>query len=70
MLFVGERRRSRWLGGAIRSERSEQIRQRIARRRAGRRELTCFSSASDDEVGGSVARSAASGASRSNTALD
>ena len=25
MLFVGERRRSRWLPGAIRSERSEQL---------------------------------------------
>jgi hypothetical protein len=34
MLFVGERRRSRRLPGAIRSERSEQIKQRIARRRA------------------------------------
>jgi hypothetical protein len=64
MLFVGERRRSRRLPGAIRRERSEQIKHSgscgaVLRRR----EPTCFSSASDDEVGGFLARSAASGAS-------
>ena len=52
MLFVRERRRSRRTPSAIRSERSEQLdpgSRADVLRRSGR---TCFSSASDDEVGG------------------
>jgi len=67
MLFVGERRRSRRLPGAIRSERKRAIKHgsRVAVLR--RREGTCFSSAGDDEVGVFPVRSAASGSEQSNT---
>jgi hypothetical protein len=60
-LLVGERRRSRRPLGAIRSERSEQS--NSGSRAAVLRRRDAFSSASNDEVGGLSARSAASGAS-------
>jgi hypothetical protein len=69
MLFVGERRGSRRLPGAIRAERAQRVEQsnigsRVAvLRRRGR---TCFSSASDEEVGVFPVRSAASGSEQSN----
>jgi hypothetical protein len=63
MLFVGERRRSRRLPGAIRSERSEQSNSGSRGAVLRRRESTCFSLASDDEIGGFPARSAVSEAS-------
>jgi hypothetical protein len=63
MPLIGERRRSRRVRSAIRRERSEPLDTGSRAAVLRRREPTCLSSASDDEVGGSAARSAASGAS-------
>ena len=63
---VGERRQRRRPPGAIRAERAQRVEQSNTGSRAAvlsRSEWTSFSSASDDEVGGFRARSAASGAS-------
>jgi hypothetical protein len=56
VLFVAERRRSRRLPSAIRAERapaSGAIKYGSRAAVLRRREEACFSSASDDEVGGS-----------------
>ena len=63
---VGERRQRRRPPGAIRAERAQRVEQLNTGSRAAvlsRSEWTSLSSASDDEVGGFRARSAASGAS-------
>jgi len=60
MLFVGERRGSRRLPGAIRSERQRAIKHGLRVAVLRRRGRTCFSSASDEEVGDFPARSARS----------
>jgi len=63
---VGERRQRRRPPGVIRAERAQRVEQSNSGSRAAvlrRSEPTRFSSASDDEVGGFGAGSAASGAS-------
>jgi hypothetical protein len=70
MLFVCERGRSRRVSSAIRSERSEQLNTGSRADVLRRSERTCFSSASEDEVGGFKARSARSERSNQNGAPD
>ena len=62
MLFVLERRRSRWTKGAIRAERAQRAKQsnRIAPRSAEEEGGDMLSSSSGDEVGGQKVRSALS----------